>query len=320
MNLSQVSSLYIAEKRTNGRAYEDAESALARFSRFIGDVELDQITTLNIESYLNRRPLANRTWRAQYFFLARFFEFWSLRDNTPELVMPFSKPKLPFAFIPHIYSKQDLQTLLKTKVPRHRDFVLHDRTLRTLLLFLYATGARLTEALNLTFADVNLAQKRVTFAETGRSVRSRTVPIGRDLAEILRLFIRWRAKLPGDRLFVTNDGNPLKDTTAHEFFVRLCHHAGVYWRGGDHRPPWLSHLRNTFAIHRITAWIRNGADLNTMLPALAAYMGYRRLESTEQFFLMTPDRFRPQLRKLGRAHGGRHWRNDKQLMNFLNGL
>jgi hypothetical protein len=127
-------------------------------------------------------------------------------------------------------------------------------------------------------------------------------------------------RFPGDRVFVTCDGNPLKETTAHEFFVRLCRHAGISWQSGGRRIPWLCHLRNTFAVHRISAWIRSGADINVMLPALAAYMGYRNLESTEQFFYMAPDRFRRQIRKLLPTRQGKHWRNNQQLMAFLRTL
>jgi hypothetical protein len=81
----------------------------------------------------------------------------------------------------------------------------------------------------------------------------------------------------------------------------------------------LSDLRFTFAVHRITSWIRGGADLNRMLPALAAYMG-QRLGSTERYYHLTPERFKKHLKKLSsQGHHG-HWRDDRRLMEFLASL
>src|ERR1700722_15198111 len=47
-----------------------------------------------------------------------------------------------------------------------------------------------------------------------------------------------------------------------------------------------------------TLTIKGGADLNRMLPALAAYMGLVGLTATERYMALTPERFRKELSKL----------------------
>jgi integrase/recombinase XerD len=84
--------------------------------------------------------------------------------------------------------------------------------------------------------------------------------------------------------------------------------------------PRVDDLRYTFAVHRITAWIENGADLNRMLPALAAYMGQVGLGSTGRYLFMTPERFRKNLDQLSPMHGKGRWRDDRELMQFLSNL
>jgi hypothetical protein len=79
----------------------------------------------------------------------------------------------------------------------------------------------------------------------------------------------------------------------------------------------MNDLKYTFAVHRITSWIRDGANLNRMLPALAAYMGQGGLGSTERYLSMTPERYRKQLEKLSPRRGRGQWRNNKALMKFL---
>jgi hypothetical protein len=57
-----------------------------------------------------------------------------------------------------------------------------------------------------------------------------------------------------------------------------------------------------------------------MLPALAAYMGQVGLGATEKYLLMTPEHFRKQLDMLSPMRGKKRWRDDKELMAFLNTL
>jgi hypothetical protein len=57
-----------------------------------------------------------------------------------------------------------------------------------------------------------------------------------------------------------------------------------------------------------------------MLPALAVYMGQVGLGATEKYLLLTPEHYRKQLNMLSPMRGKRRWRDDKELMAFLNTL
>jgi integrase/recombinase XerD len=87
--------------------------------------------------------------------------------------------------------------------------------------------------------------------------------------------------------------------------------------GPNRDQPRLDDLRFTFAVHRITSWIKNGADLNQMLPSLAAYVGQIGLGATERYLSLTPEKSRKDLEKLSPTRLGRHWRENKALMDFL---
>jgi integrase/recombinase XerD len=49
--------------------------------------------------------------------------------------------------------------------------------------------------------------------------------------------------------------------------------AGIVRDNSARCQPRLHDLRHTFSVRRLTAWIKRGADLNRMLPALSAYTG-----------------------------------------------
>ena len=82
----------------------------------------------------------------------------------------------------------------------------------------------------------------------------------------------------------------------------------------------MKDLRPTFAVHRIKSWIRNGADLNRLLPALSVYMGHGGLYAAQKYLVMTPERFRSQLNKLTSVRRKGHWKEDRELIAFLGSL
>jgi integrase/recombinase XerD len=175
--------------------------------------------------------------------------------------------------------------------------------------------------LSLKHADINLEAGMMTIRSKNFG-RSREIPIGADLRDVLRKYLAWRSRksFKSTHLFVKKDDLPLLNRRINKDFQRLRKIAGVLRHDGGTYQPRMHDLRYIFAVHRITSWIRNGADLNRMLPALAAYMGQVGLGSTERYLSMTPERFRKELAKLSPSRGQGNWRNDKVLMAALENL
>lgn len=53
--------------------------------------------------------------------------------------------------------------------------------------------------------------------------------------------------------------------------------------------PRIHDLRHTFAVHRLLAWYRDGADVNARLPWLATYMGHVDIASTHVYLHPTAE-------------------------------
>ena len=60
-------------------------------------------------------------------------------------------------------------------------------------------------------------------------------------------------------------------------------HDGAYFQ------PRLHDLRHSFAVHRLVAWYRQGADVQLLLPKLSTYLGHIHLAETQHYLTMTPD-------------------------------
>ena len=52
--------------------------------------------------------------------------------------------------------------------------------------------------------------------------------------------------------------------------------------------PRLHDLRHSFAVHSLTAWYRQGKDVQRLLPVLSTYLGHADLEGTKVYLSMTP--------------------------------
>jgi integrase/recombinase XerD len=156
-------------------------------------------------------------------------------------------------------------------------------TLRTLLIFLYGTGAAVGEALQLLDDDVDLG-KGTTTIRVKRFRLSRTIPIGPDLKQVLNEYLdsRQRQETRTPHSFVTKEGDHLKPSTLIYTLRKLRRRSGIIHLDASVIPR-IFDLRHTFAVHQIAGWIKHGADLNRMLPALAVYMGLTGLRSTEPY-------------------------------------
>jgi site-specific recombinase XerD len=168
----------------------------------------------------------------------------------------------------------------------------HPETLRTLLLLLYATGLRVGEALSLRCCDVDLTQRLLTIRDT-KFFKSRLVPIGEQLSRVLAEYLNLRKTLPfpeaqQSRVFVFRTGKPLSYDSVWFAFARVRRQAAVRRPTGDHFQPRIHDLRATFAVHRLTAWYREGANVQARLPLLATYLGHSSIAGTVCYLSMTP--------------------------------
>jgi integrase/recombinase XerD len=321
MKLSQGLELFVEQKRVNGYTYKKLPLPSLVLYDQIGDVELTEITTSDVSRVLESSQTSAVTWRKKYQFLQQFFDFICFREALPQLSMPPPRRLVRQTFIPYVYSESELRTLFVATVRCQESTycTIDHRTLSMFLLFLYATGARLGEVLALKLDDFDQETGMLTLRGE-KSNQCRRIPLNLDLQRKLRQYLRWRTAdhIEGNYLFATKDGASLSGSTMHKVFRRLRRLAGV--SRSDRVQPRMQDLRHTFAVHRITAWIRKGASLDRMLPALSVYMGHAGLETTERYLSMTPERFRKHLHKLSPVKGQKHWRDDKELMAFLSAL
>jgi len=203
--------------------------------------------------------------------------------------LPKTVPQRPEPFRPYIFPEEELRRLFKTagelEAPR---MALQGATLRPLLLLLYGAGLRISEALALTLADVDLSAQVLTIRER-KFYKTRLVPIGPKLTAILRIYAddRRRQGHANDPFFVTRTDTAVTRGMAESAFVGLRNSADIARADGARYQPRLHDLRHTMAVHRLVAWYREGADVQRLLPQLATYLGHVDVAATQRYLTMT---------------------------------
>lgn len=320
MTVSQAVTLYVGHRRSAGAPFISGEVTLRLLCKHCGQVDLCALDEQRIVTFLNNPKCSPVTRRSKFSAVKCFIDHYVNRGAMPELLL--QQPAKPESKrLPFIYTKSQVKALLASAPScqvRAKD--VDGRTFHMILLTLYATGAPLGSILSLRRADVDL-KRRLISIEATLSRPKRVIPIGRSLTQALTEYLRpLKGTTCADTFFFrTSHERAVNPRNVCERFVRLQSSIG-FKANPDGRSPRLQDLRYTFAVHRINSWLQSGADLNQMLPALSAYMGYASLTKADQFLAYAPERFRLDLKKLSPMSAGRQWSDRPELMAFLEKL
>ena len=294
MKLSKVIAIYTRFQQGIGLRFLSDSRLLRRFSRCVGDIDIRNMPSEAVSAFLIGKGAITSTWRLRFAVLSSFYRFAVSRGYVDASPLPTERPQLPPQFRPYIYSPVEIRRLIEATVVL--DSVRHPMqvvTYRTLLLLLYGTGLRISEALSLNLSDVDLRDHLLTIHNT-KFYKMRLVPIGKRLNRELRAFSDRRRQLPlpeseGSALFSSHLGTRWKYPHVITLFQRVREQAAVQREPGSSYPPRLHDLRHTAAVHRLIAWYRAGEDVQRMLPQLSTYLGHEGIRHTQRYLTMTPE-------------------------------
>jgi integrase/recombinase XerD len=293
MKLTQVIRDYVDLKQAMGSRFHTEAVILKAFARSVGDLALTEVTTEHVHAYVAGHGPVTRFWHHKHSVLQGLYRFAIGRGYVARSPLPTPPPTLQVVFTPYIYSPEDLQQLLQAvdacAHPRSR---LSATTVRTLLLLLYGAALRISEALALTVADVDLTADLLTI-RTSKFYKTRWVPIGPRLRDTLATYAQARPHdpplhCPEAPFFLTCTGASVTRQQAERVFRRVCTQAAVCRHDSPRYQPRLHDLRHTWAVHRLVAWYEEGADVQRLLPHLATYLGHRNIAATQCYLTMTP--------------------------------
>jgi integrase/recombinase XerD len=307
MKLRQVIEQYITLKQSLGFRFRTERRILKGFGKAMGKITIGQVSPMAVRTYLDGQGAVTPYWMRKWGTLRGLYRFALARGMARRSPLPQRAPKVAVPFTPYIYSQAELRRLLQAVTPE-RTKGLSPQTMRTLLLVLYGAGLRLSEALKLEQADVDI-KERLLQVRQSKFFKSRLVPIGSKLAKVLKDYQAERPEDDGShrRFFRANKGTPVSGATAERVFRALRLAADVKRPAGCRYQPRLHDLRHTMATHCLVNAYRQGADVQALLVNLSVYLGHIDLSGTQKYLTITPDlRQRASARFARYALGGSH--------------
>ncbi len=233
--------------------------AVKQFAQYFGKSP-DQLGAEEVRRFqlylLNEKKLAPGTVEMRMSALRFLYKKTLKRRDLAldDLVFPKTPKKLPV-----VLSPEEVTRLIEA-APN----LMH----RTILMVLYGTGIRRTEASLLKVSDID-SERMVIHIRLGKGSRDRDVPMTPKLLNALREYWRW--KKPKAYLFPSPEGwrgseRPISDKTVWYACREAAKRAGITKTIGPHT------LRHSFATHLMEA----GTDLRT----IQLLMGHAHLEHT----------------------------------------
>lgn len=311
MKLSEATGQYVAHKQSIGMRFCTEQRTLKSFCRAMGDIALADVGAVPVLAFIAGTGPVTRFWHQKREVLVGFYRFAIARGYCAASPLPTLVPKAPPAFVPYIYSHEELRRLLEaTSACEHPGSKVRAYTYRALILLLYGAGLRISEALSLTLSDVSLSTGVIQIRES-KFYKTRLVPLGPDLVNLLTSYASQRRKdhsaQPDAPFFVSRSGTGMTRRAADGIFDRLRRHARVQRHDGGRFQPRLHDLRHSFAVHRVISWYRQGADVQRLLPQLATYLGHVHIAATQRYLAMTPELLREASKRFERyAWEGAH--------------
>jgi integrase len=284
---------YLAERRCLGFDLKISGHVLMNFARFAdalghrGPITED-LTLAWAHATTSERAI---TWARRIEVIRPFAKY--LKQFYPDTVVPRRDlcGRAHRRLAPHIYTEHELGELLTASVAMLPVGSIRPLTYEALFGLIAATGLRISEAINLSRDDVNLAEGTLTVRET-KFHKSRVIPMHPTVTLAMKRYATRRALViaaePCVSFFVNRDGRKLQARTVHWVFGRLREQLGWTSRG-DHALPRIHDLRHTFVCRRILKWYQDGENVDNRMMALSTYLGHVKPSDTYWYLTAVPD-------------------------------
>ena len=294
--LANLISSYVAERRAVGYKCLEEERLLRRLDHFLvgRGVTTPELPCDIVKAWMAKTPHERPRTRASRVGITRqLARFMVDRGLCAYIPPPVRMEIARLDFTPRIFTREEISALLSSvdRLPASPKSPRCHLVMPELFRILYGCGLRVSEALKLTVADVNLDEGILVIRE-GKFRKDRLVPLSPGLSGRLRRYAGAldRTGDRGEAFFPKQDGSHYDKGTVYSIFRRMLLAAGMSHGGRGHGPR-LHDLRHTFAVHRLEEWYRQGADLGAKLPVLSTYMGHQSLAGTQRYLRLTPSLF-----------------------------
>lgn len=290
---------YLAERRRLGFELHSMGSALASFTRYVDDLGHRGPLTVELMADWAQHDMGIRdtpaTWARRLKLLRPFARYLRQFESRTEVPDESVFGPVPGRVTPHIYREEEIVDLLAAARRLQPQGGLRPAIFETLFGLIASAGLRVSEALGLLDADVDLKSGTLTVRQT-KFAKSRLLPLHPSTVEALERYRRLRTRhvrTTAETPFFVGTrgqrrGHALGERQVHRVFTELRDRLGWVNRGA-HDGPRIHDLRHSFAVRRVMLWHALGTDIDQAMLALSTYLGHAKISNTYWYLTGVPE-------------------------------
>jgi site-specific recombinase XerD len=291
---------YLDFKRAIGRKFNNEESVLRLFDRFLSDypvVDRADLTPPLIEAFLLSRPRTQpRSFNHLLGVLRCFFSWIVIQGRLTHSPVRARPRPTSSRLLPFLFSPEQVQHILEiaSQLPDNSRAIHRKEVYPLVFRMMYGLGLRVGEVSRLCHKDVDWGRRLLVIRDT-KFGKSRLVPFGPKLGGYIEVYLlqcldwygQWHSD---DPLFSFSHRRPLRPETISHVFHLLLSKIELNVAPGT-APPCLHCLRHSFAVQTLLRWYRSGVDPAQKLFHLSIFMGHSDPASTSWYLTVTDDLF-----------------------------
>lgn len=243
-----------------------------------------------VMKWTERRPEeATSTQLGRISLMRGLAEYMNRMGNTAYVYPKAMVTVERYSYTPYIFTEKEIASIFTVCDDFAISYQSPNRHLVLSLIFriLYGCGLRISEAVNLTIADVNL-KEGIIFIKNTKFNKERTIPIADTLRNRCIEYNRLvnTGKPETSYFFPSPLGGHYKSNTIYILFRQILWAANISHTG---KGPRLHDLRHTFAVHCLKKWVLGNRDITNCIPYLSAYLGHEDLRGSQHYLRLTAD-------------------------------
>lgn len=303
---AEASQNYISLKRQTGMKFEQQERYLRHFDTFYycNGFEGAVLTKEIVFDFIydkNERAVSHHNKEVvmrdfALYLTDRGYSAYVAEINT---VLPRCK------FVPYIFTDAETRRMFAA-IDNYPPVRMSYKNLvdPVLFRFLYGTGARISEALNIVLSDVDTQAGTVTI-RASKNMKDRLLPMADGLAKRIVSFMGSFHRYSDSSMWLfpsCHNGifGQMDKSTAYNHFRDYLLMADIPHTATG---PRIHSFRHGFAVKCLKNWVLAGNDLTVMLPYLSAYMGHSDFRGTQYYLRLTSDLYPEIVRRVEAEFG-----------------
>lgn len=280
---------FIKYKQSLGFKYGyHTQKVLVQLNRELNRMETGKtvLTRNAVESLASHHNDEAPATQAKRAALLRHFAEFMVDMGYEAYIYPIHCSRITYdSFDPYIFTHEQMAAIIQasdslrptSESPRYH-FVWP-----AFMRVLYCCGLRLSEAVNLRVADVDL-DNGILYIGKSKNGTSRYVPVSNSLQKYLQKYAMDAALTENEDtyFFPAPDGGHYHKNTAYERIKSFYQSAGIP-KLGNGRFPRIHDVRHTYSCHALEMMQQKEYDLYYSLPILSAYLGHQGIRDTERY-------------------------------------